>query len=231
MMSSVIPARLQFQCGHAALVTLPRVKGESSVQRNERIAREKSAALTRQCDFCGPTVQVVVSASDEANRSHMLAAELTAPEVEMVVAEPVAVIEEQIQLVEEEPVLVVEEPVILVEVEEEPILVIEEPILVIEEPFIVVEEEPVVIIAEVLPEPVEPQLERARTNGKAVLKPTRQRRTPAFKRQVVASAPSATQKFVIEYQTQMVLRAADIRDALRQASARGAVNILAATRE
>jgi hypothetical protein len=54
MMSSVIPARLQFQCGHAALVTLPRVKGESASQRNDRVVREKSAALSRQCDFCAP---------------------------------------------------------------------------------------------------------------------------------------------------------------------------------
>jgi hypothetical protein len=54
MMPSVIPARLQFQCGHAALVTLPRVKGETATQRNDRVAREKSAALARQCDFCAP---------------------------------------------------------------------------------------------------------------------------------------------------------------------------------
>jgi len=54
MMPSVIPARLQFQCGHAALVTLPRVKGETATQRNDRVAREKTAALSRQCDFCAP---------------------------------------------------------------------------------------------------------------------------------------------------------------------------------
>src|SRR5437667_12806082 len=59
MMSSVIPARLEYQCGHAALVSLPRIKGESSAQRNERVVREKSAAHTRACDFCGPNVEVV----------------------------------------------------------------------------------------------------------------------------------------------------------------------------
>jgi hypothetical protein len=59
MMSSVIPARLQFQCGHTALVSLPRVKGESSVQRTDRIAREKRAAHTRACDFCPPAVAVL----------------------------------------------------------------------------------------------------------------------------------------------------------------------------
>jgi hypothetical protein len=59
MMPSVIPARLQFQCGHAALVTLPRVKGETATQRNDRVAREKTAALARQCDFCAPSVAVL----------------------------------------------------------------------------------------------------------------------------------------------------------------------------
>jgi hypothetical protein len=60
MMSSVIPARLQFQCGHTALVSLPRVKGESSAQRTDRIAREKSAAQVRSCDFCPAQVELEV---------------------------------------------------------------------------------------------------------------------------------------------------------------------------
>jgi hypothetical protein len=64
MMSSVIPARLEYQCGHAALVSLPRIKGESTAQRNERVAREKSNALARQCDFCAPVVEIVAAASE-----------------------------------------------------------------------------------------------------------------------------------------------------------------------
>jgi hypothetical protein len=56
MMSSAIPARLEFQCGHAALVTLPRIKGESAAQRNARVAREKQTAQLRTCDFCTPAV-------------------------------------------------------------------------------------------------------------------------------------------------------------------------------
>src|SRR5437016_4826413 len=63
MTSSVIPARLEFQCGHAALVSLPRIKGESSAQRNERVTREKSAAQMRACDFCGPDVAIMVQAA------------------------------------------------------------------------------------------------------------------------------------------------------------------------
>jgi transposase-like protein len=55
MISSVIPARLEFSCGHAALVTLPRLKGESASQRTERVNGEKTAARSRPCDFCGPS--------------------------------------------------------------------------------------------------------------------------------------------------------------------------------
>ncbi|MCA1645377.1 MAG: hypothetical protein LC797_07885 [Chloroflexi bacterium] len=60
MMSSVIPARLVFQCGHAALVSLPRIKGETPTQRADRVTREKSAAQTRACDFCAQRLEVVV---------------------------------------------------------------------------------------------------------------------------------------------------------------------------
>ena len=65
MMSSVIPARLEYQCGHAALVSLPRIKGETSAQRNQRVALEKSAALARQCDFCAPVVEVTPATAPE----------------------------------------------------------------------------------------------------------------------------------------------------------------------
>jgi hypothetical protein len=65
MMSSVIPARLEYQCGHAALVSLPRIKGETSAQRTQRVALEKSAALARQCDFCAPVVEVIQPAVPE----------------------------------------------------------------------------------------------------------------------------------------------------------------------
>ena len=60
MLSSVIHARLEYQCGHAALVSLPRIKGETAAQRNARVAHEKLAALARQCDFCAPAIVEVV---------------------------------------------------------------------------------------------------------------------------------------------------------------------------
>src|SRR5947208_4358597 len=91
VMSSVIPARLEYQCGHAALVSLPRIKGESSAQRNERVAREKSAARTRACDFCGPNVEVVVAAPPVAMVEPPPPA-VVAPVVEEPVVVPVAVV-------------------------------------------------------------------------------------------------------------------------------------------
>ena len=66
MMSSVIPARLVFECGHAALVSLPRIKGETSAQRADRVAREKSAAQMRACDFCAQRLEVVVQHTEPA---------------------------------------------------------------------------------------------------------------------------------------------------------------------
>lgn len=198
-MSSVIPARLQFLCGHAALVTLPRLKGESSAQRNERVAREKSAALARQCDFCGPTVQVAVATPEVVNGNHMLTAELTAPEVETVVVEPVA---------EEEPIIVV-----------------------VDEPVVFVEEEPVESITEVIPQPIDAQPEPVHTNGKTHVRPVRPRRAAKIERQVMATQPTTSTKFVVEYRVERLLTAASIRDALRQAEALGAVDVLAATRE
>src|SRR5215469_14428738 len=124
MMSTAIPARLQFQCGHAALVTLPRVKGETTAQRNERVAHEKSAALARQCDFCAPGLEVAIA----TNGAHAVAEQLLA-------AEPVTAIEptpvvEVLEIVESgvaaevvpvETIIVAVEP----EVEEEPLEVIE----------------------------------------------------------------------------------------------------------
>jgi transposase-like protein len=55
MIAAVIPARLEFGCGHVALVSLPRVKGEGAAHRTQRVSQEKTAARSRPCDFCGPS--------------------------------------------------------------------------------------------------------------------------------------------------------------------------------
>lgn len=70
MMSTAIPARLEFQCGHAALVSLPRIKGETSAQRQDRIAAEKAQAQTRRCDFCSPTLVVEATAQPDHHTTH-----------------------------------------------------------------------------------------------------------------------------------------------------------------
>ena len=81
MMSSVIPARLVFLCGHAALVSLPRIKGETSSQRADRVAREKSAAHTRACDFCAQRLEVVVQHTAPAPPPKPVSPLLAAPVV------------------------------------------------------------------------------------------------------------------------------------------------------
>jgi hypothetical protein len=203
MTSSAIPARLLFQCGHAALVTLPRVKGENAAQRNERVAREKSNALARQCDFCGPAVEVAA----QTNGSHVEVAEVLAAEP-VVIAEPAELLDEPVAAVEE-PVPVMEnelEEFVLVPDVEEPLTIaeeVEQPVLVIEEPVVVLEEQPIVV--EVVEEVVQP--------AKRTRRATRHR-----------------QSFAVEYRAERVVRAADIRDALRQASALGATDILAIER-
>jgi hypothetical protein len=219
MMSSVIPARLQFQCGHAALVTLPRVKGESSAQRNERIAREKNAALARQCDFCGPTVALTAATRQEdMNGSHMTAADVVAAE-SLVAAEAILA---------EEPIVVLAEAVLA----EEPIVVLAEESILVEEPVVVVEEEAVVVLVEEEEEPVlivEPVVvvveEPSHQNGVVP------HRAAPRKRQPKVAPVSRGQRFLVEYRVERVLQAADIRDALRKATALGASQVLAITRE
>jgi hypothetical protein len=171
MMSSVIPARLEFQCGHAALVSLPRVKGESPAQRTDRIAREKSSAQARSCDFC-PPMEVI-----EVAQAVVVASAQPAPAAlpEAPVAPPVA------------PVAA---PVV-------------EPVVQRVEP--------------VAPPPVEPVVVHVPT-------PTT-RRVGRPRRASVNSY-----QFVVRFQTDAVVNATDIRDALRQAEALGATEVLALSR-
>src|SRR6266567_2456742 len=155
MMSSVIPARLQFQCGHAALVTLPRVKGETASQRNARVAFEKAAALARQCDFCGPVATALATPLAEAvNGNHEpVAAILDRQAVE--VPEVVIVVASEPEVVE---VIEVAEAVeLLVTAESEPA----QPLAALE----IVVQPAVDLEAEPLPAAVRPS--KATTNGSA----------------------------------------------------------------
>jgi hypothetical protein len=88
MMSSAIAARLVYQCGHAALVTLPRIKGESTAQRNERVTREKKTAQLRVCDFCTPAVVAEQPVLETLVAAAPIAAVALPVEASLVVAAP-----------------------------------------------------------------------------------------------------------------------------------------------
>jgi hypothetical protein len=225
MMSSVIPARLQFQCGHAALVTLPRVKGETATQRNDRVAREKSAALARQCDFCAPPVEVVLNGNHIATADAVVAEPIATLAV-VVAAEPEA---------EPEPEAA---PEVVVQAEPEPeIAVVEAELAVIEPEIVVVEPETLVAVLEPVVEAVEaPEVvveaivvvkPVVATNGHTTKSaPTRQTR-----KRLTTVNTTTGHTFVVEYRDERVLRAVDIHDALRQLETLGDAQVTALTRE
>jgi hypothetical protein len=237
MMSSVIPARLQFQCGHAALVTLPRVKGETATQRNDRVAREKSAALARQCDFCAPAVEVVV------NGNHLVVAEVPLPESVVAETELIAVLETpasaapevvEAQLEETVAELVAAEVVaealaeiaseVAAEVEAELEEVAEVAAEIEAELEVAAIEAQVEALAATEPEtPVTADLSAPATPAK--------RRAPVATRRVRAAEVIRGRRFLVEYRLERVVRAVDIHDALRQASSLGASQLTAITRE
>jgi DNA polymerase III gamma/tau subunit len=208
MMPSAIPARLQFQCGHAALVTLPRVKGESASQRNDRVAREKSAALSRQCDFCAPAngtnhVNEVLEVEIPMNETSPV--ELAAEDT-IVLVEPVASLSEaeDVSTPEAAETLPSEEPA-----DDQPAMVEAVPV------------EELVAVASVSDEPAEiGQPEQP--------KPARK---PRGRRQPSPAEVARGQRFLVEYRLERVLRADTIHDALRQLASLGAADVVAITRE
>jgi hypothetical protein len=208
MMSSVIPARLEYQCGHAALVSLPRIKGESSAQRNERVAREKSAAHLRACDFCGPSDEVVLVAAAPVAVVEPPPA-VAAPVVEELVVVPLAAATPP-------PAVnghVAPEPV--VEPQPQPIA----PVITLKPRA---PRKPRVMLAKLVA-PVEPK--------PPVVVPTRPRVLARKPRQPRPVTAAALRHFTISYQVERVLTAADIRDALRQATSLGASQVIAITRQ
>jgi hypothetical protein len=209
MMPSAIPARLQFQCGHAALVTLPRVKGESASQRNDRVAREKSAALSRQCDFCAPAngtnhVNEVLEVEIPMNETSPveLAVEDTIVLVEPVASPPQA---EDVSAPEIAETLPSDEPAVPEEgmVEAVPV----EELVAVASPAA---EEPIEIS-----QPDEP-------------KPARK---PRARRQPTPAEVARGQRFLVEYRLERTVRADTIHDALRQLASLGATDVVAITRE
>jgi len=207
MTFSAIPARLDYQCGHAALVSLPRIKGETSVQRTERITREKAAAQARACDFCGPDVAIVVQA--------------TAPDVEAVSQPDVEqVVEAVLNEVLEAPVV---EPVAVELVVVEPVAT-DDTVLDVELSEAVAE-----AVAEIValaesergPEPVGEAAEEepSATTARA----TRRRRS-------TRSLEQELRTFTVQYRVERVIDASDIGDALRRVTQLGATDVLAISR-
>jgi hypothetical protein len=222
MISSAIPARLQFQCGHAALVTLPRVKGESAAQRNERIGREKSNALSRQCDFCAPEVEIAVNGNHHTTSDvHVFeAAAAEAERPELVVVAEAADLDGAAELSDVEPVAALEAS--------QPVAEDATPEAVAED----VQPEAVAETTEPEPAPLELVAEERSPEPVAV-----QDRTPAPKRRAPqtrrarAAEVARGRRFLVEYRVERVLHAVDIHDALRQAAALGAQQLTAITRE
>jgi hypothetical protein len=236
MMPSVIPARLQFQCGHAALVTLPRVKGETATQRNDRVAREKTAALARQCDFCAPSVAIVEPVVLNGNHVEVALSDVaeSTPVADLAVvvvneSEPSEADAEQIP-VPAEPVL---PDIVVIEPEtSEPEVPEEVVVEAIIESY--VEEEPASEPVAQAKQTRKPRARRQPTPAQPApvpAKPARARRASP-RRATPRRAPAVTgQRFVVEYQVEQVVRAATLQDALRQATALGAVDLVAITRQ
>jgi hypothetical protein len=226
MLSSVIPARLVFQCGHAALVSLPRVKGETSTQRADRVAREKSAAQLRACDFCAQRLEVVVQHTAPAPLPASLPTPPPTPlptvfSAAASVPEAVVPVVPVVAIVAVEPVAA--PPPALVEAVAVPPaarVVVPRRRPAAKKPAAQVVSQPV---APVVKQPVAP----------AVKKLVRRPRGPAIHVAPPAQNGKAARgtRFTVQFQAQAVLRAADLRDALRQAQALGAIEVVAITRE
>jgi hypothetical protein len=240
MMSSVIPARLVFQCGHAALVSLPRIKGETNAQRADRVAHEKSAARTRACDFCAQRLEVVVQQAAPAATPTPVVASAPPPVVEA--ETPVAT--EAAQPTAPMTPVAAETPQPTPVASEAPT------------PTPVAAEAPQLAAppaaeppAAVLPladwhadriakaKPRRPIATRAKSPGRngavvarpeAVVSPPRQlvARRSARNGRVASGA-----KFTVHFQVQTVLSAADVQDALRRVQSLGAIEVLAISQE
>jgi hypothetical protein len=176
MALSVIPARLEYACGHAALVTLPSFRGEGSRLRSRRVEAQKSAAALRPCDFCPPSASLAPSDSEE-----------------------VGLLVNGSAAGSDETVAVKQEP---------------------------------------LAAPVEirnPELRKQRTRSRSDARDARRAALPELstsRRRRATSSGRIRQRdrarvleFRVRYEGEMVLEARDVRDALRQAEALGALDV------
>jgi hypothetical protein len=202
------------------MVTLPKVKGESAAQRNDRVAREKTAALVRQCDFCAPSVALLEPQPAAMNGSHVDAPALET-DVSTAIADLSVIVPDEPETPPEadaEPVAIPAEPVVdVIPIEPEP----SEP----EVPHELVIE---AVIASHIEETVEPE---APASEPKPARGRRARRAPARRTTPRRAPVVSSQRFRVEYQVERVVRAATVQAALRQVSALGAADVVAITRE
>jgi hypothetical protein len=222
MMSSVIPARLVFQCGHAALVSLPRIKGETNAQRADRVTREKSSAHTRACDFCAQRLEVVVQQAAPV----LAPAVVSAPTLPVVTAPtpPVGISPTPPVVAAPTPVEASAPPP--VEVSAPPPAEPPAPTVAAPTPLRRPVGRPRKVVA-----PVTPPVTNGKVTGHA-------KAAPAARAKVVAKSvipngrgPKGGVRYMVEFEVETVLRAADVHDALRRAQALGAVEVLAIIQE
>jgi hypothetical protein len=216
MMSSVIPARLEFQCGHAALVSLPKIKNESSAQRNERIAREKVEARGRRCDFCGPLVTEVVAAPALTNGNNGAEGHHAAP------PKPLAVVSSAAPA----PVAPRPQPVVVAKtvVPAKPV-VVANPVV----PAAPAAPAPTPVAVVAKPVVVAPKPAVARKPVVAAPKPVVLVRTRAPLAEGVAAKRAAAKRYAVRFKAEQVLQAASLREALRKAESLGAIEVLTIT--
>jgi hypothetical protein len=204
MMSSVIAARLEFQCGHAALVSLPKIKNESSAQRNERIAREKVEARGRRCDFCGPLVTEVVAAPALTNGNNGADGHHTAP------PKPLAVVSSAAPA----PVAPRPQPV-----------VVAKPVV----PAAPAAPAPTPVAVAAKPVVVAPKPAVARKPVVAAPRPVVLVRTRVPLAEGVAGKRAAAKRYAVRFKAEQVLQAASLREALLKAESLGAIEVLTIT--
>jgi hypothetical protein len=178
-------------------VTLPRVKGENATQRNARVAREKVAALLRQCDFCAPSSLAVL----EPQLATVAA--VIEPETPATLSE---VFETELELLELAADVATEVDVARPDERQE------------SDALELVEVDEVVVVVE----PTAPREPRARRTRRTI---------PVATSAHVATPPESAKRYAVRYQAELVIRAASLQEALRQAAAIGATDVLAISRQ
>ncbi|MBV9547235.1 MAG: hypothetical protein JOY61_22930 [Chloroflexi bacterium] len=212
-MLSGVPARLEYACGHHALVSLQAVKGEGGQQRRRRIELEKAAALERPCDFCGPVLVLEESVEANGTMTEIATPADTIAAVEAIVEELSQTQSESVEDMSAEDAVAVE---ILASVEED-----NDPMEELLAAAVVAEAvDETIAVFEAQPTPETPARRRA-ARPKAA-------RPKATRRRTAKPAPSA--RFRVDFVGEREVDADSIQAAVARAEAMGLHEIIAVTR-